>query len=109
MGWSAGLTLRSVGGEGRFWGRSREALEIMVCTSCAAASRLRLKLNCKVMLVLPRELTEVMESRPAMVENCRSRGMATVAAMVLGLAPGWETLTTMVGKSTLGRSLTGSI
>ena len=31
---------------------------------------------------------EVIESRPAMVANCRSRGVATEAAMVSGLAPG---------------------
>ena len=43
-----------------------------------------------------------------MVENCFSSGVATAEAMVSGLAPGRVALTRMVGKSTLGRSLTGS-
>ncbi len=43
-----------------------------------------------------------------MVENCFSSGLATEAAMVSGLAPGSDTRTSMVGKSTLGRSDTGS-
>ena len=61
------------------------------------------------MLVWPCKLVEVIWSRPAMVENCRSSGVATDDAIVSGLAPGNEALTTRVGKSTLGRSLTGSI
>ena len=43
-----------------------------------------------------------------MVENWRSSGVATDAAMVSGLAPGRLAFTWMVGKSTFGRSLTGS-
>jgi hypothetical protein len=49
-----------------------------------------------------------MESIPAIVENCFSRGVATEEAIVSGLAPGTDALTWIVGKSTLGRSLTGS-
>src|SRR5215468_10677223 len=60
------------------------------------------------MFVWPRELVEVIESMPAMVENCFSRGVATEEAIVSGLAPGSDALTKMVGKSTLGKSLTGS-
>jgi hypothetical protein len=45
---------------------------------------------------------------PAIVENCRSRGVATAEAIVSGLAPGRLAATWMVGKSTFGRSLTGS-
>ena len=45
---------------------------------------------------------------PAIVENCFSSGVATVAAIVSGLAPGRLALTVIVGKSTFGRSLTGS-
>src|SRR5689334_9042133 len=77
------------------------------CTSCAAASRERSSENWSVMLVDPRELDDVMESRPGMVENWRSSGVATEAAIVSGLAPGRPAFTWMVGKSTLGRSLTG--
>ena len=78
-----------------------------VCTSWAAASMFRSRENCSVMFVLPRVLDEVMESSPAMVENCFSSGVATAAAMVSGLPPGRLALTEIVGKSTLGRSLTG--
>ena len=69
---------------------------------------LRLRLNCSVMLVLPCVLVELTESRPAMVANCFSSGSATADAMVSGLAPGRPACTWMVGKSTVGRSLTGS-
>jgi hypothetical protein len=48
-----------------------------------------------------------MELRPAMVENCLSRGVATDEAIVSGLAPGRLAVTRRVGKSTFGRSLTG--
>ncbi len=90
-----------------FWGSWPWATEMADCTSCAAASRSRLRLNWSVMLVLPSTLVEVMESMPAMVENCFSRGRATAEAMVSGLAPGSDALTEIVGKSTLGRSFTG--
>ena len=43
-----------------------------------------------------------------MVANCFSSGSATADAMVSGLAPGRPACTWMVGKSTVGRSLTGS-
>ena len=62
----------------------------------------------KVMMDLPRWLDDVMLSRPAMVENCRSSGAATDDAMVSGLAPGKVGLHLMVGKSIFGRSFTGS-
>ena len=61
-----------------------------------------------VMLVAPSVLVEVIESMPAIVENSFSSGVATEEAMVSGLAPGSAPVTEMVGKSTLGRSLTGS-
>src|SRR5258708_27648176 len=61
-----------------------------------------------VMLVLPMPLDEVIESIPATVANWRSSGVATAEAMVSGLAPGSAAFTCRVGKSTLGRSLTGS-
>jgi hypothetical protein len=60
------------------------------------------------MVVWPRVLDDVIESRPAMVVNDRSSGVATAAAIVSGLAPGSAAVTESVGKSTLGRSLTGS-
>src|SRR3990172_3892012 len=104
---SAGLTFRYEGGLGMLGGRSLRVRAIIDCTSWAAASISRLKLNWSVIWVRPRVLVELMESTPAIVENCFSRGVATVVAMVSGLAPGRLALTTMVGKSTVGSSLTG--
>jgi hypothetical protein len=43
-----------------------------------------------------------------MVVNCRSSGLATAEAIVPGSPPGGPALTVNVGKSTFGRSLTGS-
>ena len=53
------------------------------------------------MLVLPVPLDEVIESRPAMVVNWRSSGLATADAIVSGSAPGRPAPTFSVGKSTL--------
>jgi hypothetical protein len=89
-------------------GSWRSDLAMADCTSCAAPSMSRDRANCRVIWLTPSAFTEVMLSRPAMVENCRSRGVATAAAMVSGLAPGRLALTEIVGKSTFGRSLTGS-
>ena len=83
------------------------AAEIADCTSCAAPSILRSSANCMVMLVVPCVLDEVIESMPGMVENWFSSGVATADAMVSGSAPGRLADTSMVGKSTLGSSLTG--
>jgi hypothetical protein len=65
--------------------------------SCAAASMLRSRANCTVMVVSPWELVELICSTPAMVENWRSSGVATEEAMVSGLAPGSEAFTSIVG------------
>ena len=89
---------------GGIWGW---AAAIAACTSWAAASMLRSSVNWIVICVVPSALVEVIESMPAMVENCFSSGVATAEAMVSGLAPGRLAVTWMVGKSMLGRSLTG--
>ena len=96
MGWSAGFVLDIDGGM-MPGGRSRSVLEMADCTSCAAASMLRLSVNCSVMDVAPSALVDVMLSRPAMVVNCFSSGVATAAAIVSGLAPGSDALMVMVG------------
>ena len=57
--------------------------------------------------VRPSALDDVIESMPAIVVNCFSSGVATAEAIVSGLAPGSAAATWMVGKSMLGRSLTG--
>src|SRR5688500_20369691 len=89
-------------------GISRADRAIIDCTSCAAASMLRLMLNWSVIWVRPSVLVELMESSPAVVVKFFSRGVATEEAIVSALAPGKLALTVMVGKSTVGRSLTGS-
>jgi hypothetical protein len=101
------LTLRKVGGEGMS-GICRRACVIAVCTSWAAASMSRSSTNCRVIWVLPSVLTELICSRPAMVENCFSSGVATADAIVSGLAPGRSAVTCMVGKSTFGSCATGN-
>ena len=79
-----------------------------VCTSWAAASILRFKSNCKVILVVPNALVEVICDRPEICANCVSSGCATEEAMVSGLAPGRVALTVTVGRSTSGSGETGS-
>ena len=69
---------------------------------------LRLRSNCNVTTVEPSELTELICATPAIWPNWRSSGVATVAAMVSGLAPGTVALTWMVGKSTCGSGATGN-
>ena len=51
---------------------------------------------------------DVIESMPAIVENCFSSGVATADAIVSGLAPGRLADTWIVGKSMLGSAFTGS-
>src|SRR6516225_322857 len=106
-GWSAGLTFPYVGGLGMFGGSCRAAAAIADWTSSAAPSRLRERLNCRVICVAPCVEVELMLSRPAIVENCRSSGVATEEAIVSGEAPGSDAATWIVGKSTFGRSETG--
>ncbi len=89
-------------------GSCRPAAVIAACTSCAAASTLRVSSNCKVIEVEPSVLVEVICVTPAIWPNWRSSGAATVAAIVSGLAPGNCAETEMVGKSTCGSGATGS-
>src|SRR5579885_391631 len=107
-GESAGLYLRKEGGAGMPGGSRGVASAMAVSTSTAAPSRSRPRSNCRVTCVLPSELVEIIESSPAIIVNWRSSGVATAEAMVSGLAPGRLAETTSVGKSTLGKSLTGS-
>jgi len=78
------------------------------CTSLAAPSMSRDRSNWRVTLVDPWELAEVISVNPAMRPNWRSKGAATVVAMVMGSAPGNWACTEMVGKSTWGSGATGS-
>ena len=88
--------------------QARAATDKAVCTSSAAPSILRLRSNWTVICVLPSDDDEVIEEMPAMVDNCRSIGDATAAAIVSGLAPGKLADTLMVGKATAGSAATGS-
>src|SRR5690242_12703992 len=97
MGWSPGFTLRKDGAEGMPGGSKGIAAAMAVSTSTVAPSISRLRSNCRVMLVDPWRLLEIIESTPAMVVNCRSRGVATAEAMVSGFAPGRLAETEMVG------------
>src|SRR5664279_3031462 len=72
-------------------------LAIADCTSCAAASMLRSRVNCRVMDVSPWLLCDDIWSMPAMVENCFSSGVATEDAIVSALAPGRLAPTEIVG------------
>ena len=107
-GASAGLTLRNVGGTVIVVGNCFNAAEIADCTSSAAASMLRSSVNCSVIWLCPMPLVEVIESSAGIEENCFSSGVATAEAIVSGDAPGSVAVTWIVGKSTLGRSDTGS-
>src|SRR5258707_277562 len=87
-GWSPGLTFRNEGGVVISIGSRRCATASAVCTSSAAPSILRLRSNWMVICVWPRLDVDVIDEMPAMVENCRSIGPGTEAALVSGLAPG---------------------
>ncbi|MNQ69145.1 hypothetical protein D3C85_837260 [compost metagenome] len=69
------------------------AVLIAAWTSCAAVSMLFSRVNCRVRLVEPRALLEVIWVMPGMALNCTSSGVATDEAMVSGLAPGNWALT----------------
>src|SRR4029077_18783384 len=58
------------------------------CTSAAALSMSRLRLNWMATEVEPWALVALMESMPAIVENCLMSGGATAFAMVRGAAAG---------------------
>src|SRR5688572_17041387 len=108
IGKSPGLTLRKLGGVVISTGSRRCAMVKAVCTSSDALSMFRLRSNWMVICVVPSDDDEVIELMPAIVDNCRSMGEATDAAMVSGLAPGSVAVIEMVGKSTLGKAATGS-
>ena len=78
-------------------GNCLPAAVIAACTSCAAASMLRLRSNCSTIVVAPSALSEVICVTPAIWPNWRSSGAATVDAIVSGAGarqvsrrPGWS-------------------
>src|SRR3954466_2149777 len=86
----------------------RDAL-IAACTSRAAALMSLPRSNCTMMRDDPCELQDEISLTPAIVPSARSRGVATLDAIVSGLAPGRPALTEMTGKSTCGKGDTASI
>ncbi|MGY4604493.1 hypothetical protein ACVW16_002905 [Bradyrhizobium sp. USDA 4474] len=74
IGESAGLTLRYVGGEGRFFGNWPLAALIAACTSFAAASIRRLRSNWMVIEAEPSELVDVICVMPGICASWRSSG-----------------------------------
>jgi hypothetical protein len=87
--------------------RLREAL-MAACTSRAAPLMSRSMSNCRMIRVEPWLERLLMVLTPAITPRERSRGVATLDAMISGLAPGSEALTTMTGKSMFGSGDTGS-
>src|SRR5690242_12700868 len=69
---------------------------------------LRESSNCRLIRVVPTWLEDVISVTPAIVPSRRSSGVATLVAIVSGLAPGSCALTEIVGKSTCGSGETGS-
>ena len=63
------------------------------CTSWAAESIFRSKVNWSVMLAVPNALMEVIWDSPLIWPNCRSKGVVTEDAMTSGLAPGYCAIT----------------
>jgi hypothetical protein len=93
---------------GRLDGSWPRAAWIAACTSRAAPLMSRFSSNCSVTRALPSEDDEVISVTPAMRPRARSSGVATVAAITSGLAPGSDADTDTTGKSTCGRGDTGS-
>ena len=70
---------------------------IAACTCCSATSKGSFNEKRKVMTDAPPELTEVINAKPGIWPNCRSKGAVTDAVITCGLAPGYKVLTCMVG------------
>ena len=96
-GAAAGLALRYVGLLRRVDGRSARAALMAPWTSRAAESICRFRSNCSVTRVEPVLLLDVISLTPAMTASRRSSGVATLDAMVSGLAPGSDALTEITG------------
>ena len=88
-------------------GRVPAAALIAACTSCAAESIDRARLNCSTIWLVPSALWEVMDTSPGICPNWRSNDAVIRVSTVSGAAPGsWVTIW-IVGKSTSGSAETG--
>jgi hypothetical protein len=63
--------------------------------------------NCSTTRVDPTELREVIWVTSEIAPRCRSSGVATVFDITSGLAPAILALTTITGRSMLGKGATG--
>src|SRR5262245_60204427 len=108
MGDAEGLALRKRGNDGRSLGSSEIDALIAACTSRAARSMSRPRLNCSAIEVLPVVLLDVIRLTPEISPSLRSSGAATVVAITDGSAPGRDANTRMTGKSMFGTLATGS-
>ncbi len=109
IGLSAGLIARNVGGLGMSFGNDPCAAFIASNTSVSALPRSVLRLNCSVIVVVPSTLADVICDSPGSIcPKSVSSGVATVDAMVSGLAPGYCAVTVNVGNCTFGNGATGS-
>ena len=78
-------------------GSWERAALMAACTSRAASSTLRSRSKRRLTVLCPWMLTELISVMPAMVPSARSSGVATVAAMDSGLAPGMRACTWIDG------------
>ncbi len=108
IGWSAGLNFRYCGLNRMVAGRSTCEALMAACTSRAAPSMSRDRSNCSWIWVWPVCDREVSSDTPARRPRRFSRGVATLVAMVSGLAPGRRAETWIAGRSNCGRGDTGS-
>src|ERR1700744_2269630 len=97
QGASDGFGLREVGVGLGGAGRSARAALTAACTSRAAPSMSRFRSNCRLTRVEPVPLLEVISLTPGIVPRRRSSGVATLLAMVSGLAPGMLADTEIAG------------
>ena len=102
------LSLRKVGRPGMPGGSWSMTLLMAACTSREASFRSRSMSKKSRTSVEPVLLDDEMDDSPAMAPSARSSGPATVAAMLVGLAPGRLAVTTTIGVSICGSGATGS-
>ncbi|MNV30415.1 hypothetical protein D3C71_1216800 [compost metagenome] len=97
IGACEGFTLRYCGMPGMPLGSCARAALIAACTSRAALSTSRPSSNCSSIWAEPWVLAESIRLKPGIVPSARSSGVATLAAIDSGLAPGRLALTLMAG------------
>src|SRR5690606_38043494 len=103
MGAEDGLTLWYVGLLRKLDGNMVRAALMAACTSRAALLISRSRSNISEMRVEPSELRELISLTPEIAPSDCSSGVATLEAMVSGLAPDMLADTEIMGKSICGK------